>query len=61
MHMKTEKIAIPYHEQRISPLIDLSEHFIITEVNDGKKSGQEQINLQRRNELSRYDDLLNIR
>ena len=58
--MKLEKITIPSYQARVSPLLDLSENFIIVEVNDGAKSRGEEVTLDWNNDLNRYDKLLNF-
>ncbi len=58
--MKLEMIALPLYQARVSPLLDLSENFIIVEVNDGSKSDGEEVTLEWNNDLNRYDKLLNF-
>lgn len=58
--MNNELIAMPIFEERISPLLDVSEKFVIYEINDKKVTQKAIVNINAVSERARVEKLRDI-
>ena len=58
--MNNELIALPVFEERISPLLDVSEKFVIYEINDKKITQKAIVNINATSERVRIEKLRDI-
>jgi predicted Fe-Mo cluster-binding NifX family protein len=60
LFMNNELIAMPLFEERISPLLDVSERFVIYEINQGKITQKAVVNINEPSERGRVLKLREI-